>query len=89
MQIRQACSSDYYCLRETVIAEKMKHSFISHHHSLFGNLHENQPAAIEMSKYKLLQEARAQRISGYCSALENQSAASLKCLAYFESRAVG
>lgn len=53
MQIRRACSRDYYCLREAVIAEEMKLSFISHHHS-----HENQLAAIETSnaaKCNLLQ----------------------------------
>lgn len=50
MQIRRACSRDYYCLRETVIAGKMKRSFISPHHSLSANLQANQLAAIETSK---------------------------------------
>lgn len=40
--MRRACSGDYYCLRETVIAEKRKLSLVSRHHLLFGNLHENQ-----------------------------------------------
>lgn len=48
--MRRACSRDYYCLREAVIAEKMKLSLISCHHLLFGNSHENQHQKTVKSK---------------------------------------
>lgn len=42
MQIRRACSRHYYCLRETVIAEKTKLSLVSRCHLVFAILNENQ-----------------------------------------------